>query len=284
MDRARRALGRIGKREERGAADAPDGRSMPPSPQSGASQAKEGGHGDHWGCVVRATEQSELMQFISGVIRDASRPEVFEATGAGMAVHAPGDDVSATVLVVNDKLASAYPDALLGHKWPITVDKVVPWANGIEGQIMGTCHGASISFFDTRFYVNRRKYKIGETYDFQLSAFAYVVGKAAEVEFDSDIGAKVSLKGAHAYMPADINNPTADIDDYWFHSPLESEVGGAELAGRHLKVYPIIIALPDHFEMRINLYAARHTLDPNMEKVAPGDDLEGFLWLQGCIS
>ncbi len=224
------------------------------------------------------------MQFISGVIRDASRPEVFEVAGAGMAVHAPGDQLSATVLVINDKLASAYPIALEGYTWPITVDEVVPWANGIEGQITGTCHGARISFFDTRFYANRRKYKIRETYDFQLSAFAYVVGRAADVEFDSDIGAKVSLKGAHAYMPADLDNPTADIDDYWFHSPLESEVGGAELAGRHLRVYPIIIAIPDHFEMRINLYAARHTLDLEMEHVAPGDDLEGFLWLQGRMS
>ena len=47
--------------------------------------------------------------------------------------------------------------------------------------------------------------------------------RAADAEYESDIGAKVSLRGAHAYMPANLSNDTADIDDYWFHSPLESE-------------------------------------------------------------
>jgi hypothetical protein len=233
---------------------------------------------------LRATEQDELLAFISRVIEKAEKPEMFEAAGAGMAVHAPGERLSATVLTVNDKLVSAYPEAVEGNTWPVTVSEVIPWANSIEGQIVGECFGAKIAFFDTRFYANRRTYRPGETYDFNMSAFAYTVDRAGDAEYESDIGAKISLRGAHAYMPTNLSNDTADIDDLWFHSPLEGEPRMAELAGKRLTVYPIIIAIPEHFEMHLDLYAAAHTRTLNLANVPPGDDLEGFLWLQGALA
>jgi hypothetical protein len=262
MDRIRRAIGRSDRHE---------------------AEAKSGGHGDHWGCVLRATEQDELLGFISRVIQEAERPEMFEAAGAGMAVHARGERLSACVLVVENKLVSAYPEATDGHTWPVTVSEVVPWANGIEGQVVGECYGAKVAFFDTRFYANRRKYRPGETYEFKISAFAYNVGRAADTEYESEMGAKISLRGAHAFMPANLSNGTADIDDYWFHSPLEAEPGRAELAGKRLAVYPIIVAIPEHFEMHVDLYAAAHTRSLDLADVQPNDDIEGFLWLQGRL-
>src|SRR5438128_12021841 len=69
-----------------------------------ASQPKPGGHGDHWGCIMRATDQDDLLSFISDVIREAERPEMFHAAGPAMAVQSPGAQVRARILVVNDKL------------------------------------------------------------------------------------------------------------------------------------------------------------------------------------
>src|SRR5207253_8605463 len=88
-------------------------------------QAKAGGHGDHWGCVLRAAEQDELLGFIGDVVRYAERPEVFEAAGSGLAVHAAGERLSACVLTVNGKIVSAYPEALDGPVWPVVVREVV---------------------------------------------------------------------------------------------------------------------------------------------------------------
>ncbi len=281
MDRLRQAVGRLAKADTQRQVHAN-------APNATGPEAKAGGHGDHWGCVLRATEQDELLGFISTVIQQAEQPEMFEAAGSGMAVHAPGGRMSACVLVVDNKLVSAYPEAVGGDApaslMPVTISEIVPWANGVEGQIAGECQGAKISFFDTRFYANRRKYKVGETYNFQVNALAYVLGRAADTEFESDVGAKVSLKGAHAYMPANLDNDTADIDDYWFHSPLEAEIADARLAGKRLRVYPIIIAIPEHFEMHVNLYAADHAEAPDLGAVAKGEDLEGFLWLHGCLA
>lgn len=247
------------------------------------AEDKPGGHGDHWGCVLRAAEQDDLLALIGDVVQHAERPEVFQANGPAFAVHAGGEKVSACVLVVNNKIVSAYPETLHGEIWPVTVREVVPWSNGIEGQITGECYGVLTSFFDTRFFANRRKYSVGETYEFSMSAFAYKLGRAEDVEFESNLGAKVSLKGAHALMPANIGNDSADIDDYWFHSALEGAAEEAELAGRKLSMYPVIVAVPEHFEMHLDLYAAPHVLAPEMANVGPGEDMDGFLWLQGCL-
>jgi hypothetical protein len=234
--------------------------------------------------VLRAAESEELLAFVSKVIGEAERPEVFEARGSGLAVHSSGEQVRGRVLVVNDRLVTAYPEAVGGHIWPVTLREVVPWANGVEGQVRGECHGAEVDFFDTGFYANRRRYRVGETYSFAMSAFAYTLSRAAEMEAESDLGAKVSFKGASAYMPAWLGNESADIDDYWFHSPLEGEISTAELAGKPLRAYPITIAIPGDFEMRLLLFAAPHVVSPGLEDLAAGEDLEGFLWLQGRLS
>ena len=114
--------------------------------------------------------------------------------------------------------------------------------------------------------------------------YSKILGRAADTEVETDMGAKVSLRGAHAYMPANLNNESADIDDYWFHSPLEGEVSSAELTGRRLRVFPVTVAIPEDFEMSLCLYAAEHVIEPDAAQVARGEDLEGFLWLQGYLA
>src|SRR6059058_4449989 len=99
----RRAAARFGKPDtSRGAA----------TPES--IQPKEGGHGDHWGCVVRASEQHDLLEFISQVVQTAERPEVFQARGTGLAVISRGERLHARILVVDDRLVTAYPEAEQG--------------------------------------------------------------------------------------------------------------------------------------------------------------------------
>jgi hypothetical protein len=231
-------------------------------------------------------EQDTILSLIREVVANDGRPDGFQAPGGGAAYHSSSSPVRVCVLVVGGTLESAYPEAYPGTEWPIVVREVVPWANGIEGQVAGECHGASVSFFDTRFYANRHKYRMGEQYNFRMSAFAYTVGRASDAEVEIDSGAKVSLKGARAYMPASLgNNAEADIDEYWFHSPLESAASEVVFVGKWLHALLITMALPDDFEMSVVLYAAGHTLDPNTNlDSTEGLDLEGYLWLQGYLS
>lgn len=210
-----------------------------------------------------------------------------DTAGRGVAAYrSKGEGVGVCVLVKEGKMESAYPEVWGGAVWPISVIEVVPWANGIEGQVTGTCLGATVSFFDTRFYANGAGYRVGETYNFRMSAIAYKVGLADDLEAESGTGdstSKVSFRGARAYMPATLSNESADIDDFWFYSPLEDSSSEVEIAGRTLQSYPITLALPEEFEMRLPLCAAQHTAAPETAGVEPGDDLTGFLWLQGYL-
>lgn len=247
--------------------------------------AKEGGHGDHWGCVFRSVEQDILVDLIRKVVEGDNRPERFRAPGGGAAYRSTETPVRICVLVADDTLASAYPDAEGGPIWPVLVREIVPWSNGIEGQITGECHGAAVSFFDTHFYANKDRYHLGEEYNFHMSAFAYVVNRAADNEVDIGDGTKVSLKGARAYMPANLgSNQGADIDEFWFHSPLESPPTQSSFAGRRLLTLPITMALPDQFDMSVPLYMADHALDVPARDLQVEDDLEGYLWLQGYLA
>lgn len=246
---------------------------------------KAGGHGDHWGCLYKEVDKGELIGLISKTIEEDRTPD--NSVQSVSVYHSPGEGLRMCVLVANERVESAYPQLSGGPIWPITITQVVPWANGLEGQVTGVCMGAAVSFFDTRFYANAIRYTIGETYSFRMGALAYKVGLAEEMEAESGEGdsvAKVSLRGASAFMPATLSNESADIDDFWFYSPLEAVPGQVEFTGRILRVYPVTLALPNDFEMRVSLYTALHTVSPDMEGVAPGDDLTGFLWLQGYLA
>jgi hypothetical protein len=247
-------------------------------PQSG----KAGGHGDHWGCIYRDVQSGDLLEFIRKIVERGEPSKITERDLT--AYRSPGSGLRMCVLVVGKQVVSAYPEVQDGAVWPITISDIVPWANGVEGQVTGTCMDAQVSFFDTRFYANHRSYTAGETYNFRMGALTYKVKRADDLEAETgsgDAAMKVSLRGACAYMPAAMGNEGADIDDFWFHSPLEETPGEADFNGRRLQVYPITIAVPGDFEMRVPLYAAEHVWGDDMAGIAVEDDLSGFLWLQG---
>jgi len=249
--------------------------------------AKQGGHGDHWGCVLRAVDEGKLIDYLVGVTRKDDDPEQFGTTLKGLVFRSEEGPLRTCVIVVNSVLASAYPEVQDGPEWHIQIKEIIPWANGIEGQITGSAYGALVRFYDTRFYANAYRYQIGETYNFKMGALAYTMGHAPEIEAESNIGAKVSFKGASAYMPAasgGAGNNDADIDDYWFHSPLEAEPTETTLAEQRLTAYPIIMAIPNDYELHISVFAADHVLTSDMALARPEDDLQGFLWLQGYLA
>jgi hypothetical protein len=248
--------------------------------------AKQGGHGDHWGCILRTVDEGNLIEYLVTVTQQDDHPENFGTTRKGLVFRSEPAPLRTCVTVMNGVLASAYPEVQNGPVWPILVQEIIPWANGIEGQISGSVNGAIVRFFDTRFYANAQTYRPGETYNFHMGALAYTVGHAPETEAESSIGATVSFKGASAYMPASsgTSHDEAEIDDYWFHSPLQSEPAETTLAGQHLTSYPIIMAIPNDYEMHLHLYAADHVLASDMALARPEDDLQGFLWLQGHLA
>jgi hypothetical protein len=249
-----------------------------------AVQTELGAHGDHWGCVFRAVEEPQLLEAVHDLVKGDGRAEIVAGGDGTRLLCSPGERLRLCALVRDGKVISAYPEAARGPVWQVMVMGILVSATGLEACITGECHGSHVNFFDTRYLANRERYEVGRTYEFRIAAFAYTLERAGETEAESEIGAKVSFRGAHAYMPAATSNEAAEIDDYWFHSPLEGESWMEALAGKYLRAYPVVLALPEEFPMALTLYAAGHVTSPDVLGVQPGEDLEGFLWLQGHLS
>lgn len=251
---------------------------------------KPGGHGDHWACIFGDPRKGDLLELIRTAISEETQPEVVRSPGGvTTAYRSRGEDVRTCVLVLRQEVISAYPEIVSEQVWPIKVREIVPWVNGVEGQVTGSCMGTEVSLFDTRFYASANKYTPGDTYYFHVGALAYRLGPAENLEVETDSeenggATKISLQGARAYMPANLANEAADIDDFWFYSPLEEPPSRIAYQGRTLRKYAITMALPDEFEMRVPIYAAEHNITPQMPDVGEGDDVLGYLWLQGYLA
>src|SRR5689334_13127657 len=154
--------------------------------------AKEGGQGGHWGTLFPDLEndQQPLWTLIQAVAEQSDTSEPFDTpAGPGLALYG-GDEPLQTCVVVDahSRLVSAYPAVQGGHRWPITVVELTPWANGLEGQVTGTCHGALVNFFDTRWWANHHRYQVGQTYDFVINGLCYVVRPAEPQQFELEGG------------------------------------------------------------------------------------------------
>jgi hypothetical protein len=251
--------------------------------RTGAADRKSGvalGHGDHWRCVFQEPGDGRLV----AAIREAvDRPAVARSADGIAEYRLQGYAMSVAVLVRGKQVLTAYPAVAGIGPWSVTLTQIHPSPGGAEGRLTGTCMGAPITFFDTAFYKNRGRYRIGEAYGFNMGALSYSLGPASGLEAEMEGGVKLSLAGASAYMPAS-GLAGAHIDDYWFHSPVEGVVTSAEIAGVGLRMYPVTLGLPRDFPLHVRLCAAPHVEAPGSSELAPGDDVQGYLWLQGSLA
>jgi hypothetical protein len=238
------------------------------------------GHGDHWRCVFQEPGDGRLVVAIREAV---GRPAIARSADGIAEYRLQGDAMSVAVLVRGKQVLTAYPAVAGIGPWPVTLTQVHPSPDGAEGRLTGTCMGAAVTFFDTAFYRNHGRYRTGETYGFNMGALAYSLGPATGLEAEMEGGVKLSLAGASAFMPA-TGMAGAHIDDYWFHSPVEGEVASAEVAGVALRIYPVTLGLPRDFPLHVRLCAAHHIEAPESSELAPGDDVQGYLWLQGSLA
>jgi hypothetical protein len=242
------------------------------------SPSNERGHSGHWQCIYDGRIPQLLAPAAQQLIRRHSPTYIEDKVAL---YHSSGNEIRLSILRRGPRILTMFPQVIDGPAWPVEISRVTPWRNGVEGQITGNCLGTEVCFYDTSFFNNRRKYRTKETVDFRMGAIAYRLGPAHDLEADVEGGAKVSLKGAHAFMPAGKVGEGADIDDYWFHSPLDGPTVTTMVNKVELRGYPITLALPHDFPMSLTLYAAGHVEAPGTRDLARDDDLQGYLWLQG---
>ena len=148
------------------------------------------GHGNHWECLSKPVEDT-IQSFIPATIARGQVGESVRRVGMWFDRDTPSEEtvrsvvlgdtpLGSMVLLVTDSprnrsvLYSAYPCALAGAKQHLTLREIRDWGNEVEAVLVGeTPDGIDVAFFDTRYFLNRDHYRIGDTYDFDIAGLIY---------------------------------------------------------------------------------------------------------------
>lgn len=236
------------------------------------------GHGRHWQFLRAAGHiDALLMGHMYRAYLTSQANVLFESGGVRM-ICEPNVELGIAQLLRGEKIVSGFPYAPGGHDWPIEVHGIYAWPDPVEAQLLGSCHGARIGWFDPHFAQNRDRYRPGVgsgALTFRMNALAYRVGRTRFANAEQE-----SLMGeTKAYMP--IPDPEASEDELHFISHVEA-VRTLDYRGVPVDVYTVTIALPDDFPMRLDVYTGRALADEG-ERLAVGDRISGACWLFGRL-
>jgi hypothetical protein len=145
---------------------------------------------------------------------------------------------------------AAFPFAAGAITHPVRIEHVM--GTGAEGRIRGrTGDGGEISFFDALFFKNAASYRLGESYQFALSAFAYCARPLC----------LRLVKGGETCVPADVLKPARSgaSDDYDFRATVQ-HVYPMRVAGRTLYRMRVTVGRSGQSMLDVALYAAEHIL------------------------
>ena len=148
------------------------------------------GHGNHWECIQKPA-QDAIKHFIPAIIAGGKVGKSIHREGLWFDRKLPSTETVVSMVMGNKSfgtmalsvtdsaektivLYSAYPVALKGGKQHLRLTEIRDWGNEIEAVLVGENEdGIEIAFFDTKYFANRDRYQIGETYDFRIAGVIY---------------------------------------------------------------------------------------------------------------
>lgn len=198
----------------------------------------------------------------------------------------------------NNELIAFYPE-YDGVPVAVTLTKVLEWGNGVEATLVGSfCEDKrAISFFDTRYAINKGKYVLGETYNFRLAALAFnskvVQQRTFQFEGEDAIRQRERIGDEQKYdqygnpepLVIDATSLIALIhisDAYPHTAEFRSPVFGmatAKTFSGNFHVLDIGIARTDDDEDVVVPLVAKQSFFPDI--LQEGEPVQGVLWLQG---
>jgi len=182
----------------------------------------------------------------------------------------------------NSQVYSYYPFIQMDNPLDVEISKIDEWENGGEAVIWGSVNGVSVSFFDTLYFLNKDKYKIGETYQFNIVGLAHSFSKRIEnLEFVAEEGPMKGEKFYTANMTSFVPNHGYG-GEFSYMSPFESFSGTIEALGSKFYQYPFYLKnLEDGIAFSFPLFIRDKILGEYKPEL--NDPIAGTGWLQGYL-
>ena len=200
-----------------------------------------------------------------------------------------------------NELKAFFPYVVNETGVPMTLKKIYEFSNGIEAVLCcDYSDDMEFRFFDMDYPLHMAEYKIGETYNFALSAIAYQAEKVPDSEMSFEIdpetvekmhrsdpsvvrrdsnGKALPMKMSMEMFVACLQHDGRYPDDAEFWSPIKSRVRKTTILNRDFYCMDISVHHNEDDEnLIIPLVAKTSFFD---EKPSKGDSVRGYLWLQG---
>ncbi len=200
-----------------------------------------------------------------------------------------------------NELKAFFPYVVNETGVPMTLKKIYEFSNGIEAILCCDYNDEmEFRFFDMDYPLHKAEYKIGETYNFALSAIAYDAEKVPDsamsfeidpetvekmhktdpsvVHRDSD-GNALPMKMSMEIFVTCLQHDDRYPDDAEFWSPVKSRVRKVAILNRDFYRMDISVYHDEDDENLIIPLAARTSFFK--KKPSKADSVRGYLWLQG---
>ncbi len=268
-------------------------------------------HGSHWECLREINDVIDII--IPEIVNKANVVDAVEIFADCIEGKKPSIqsifslsinmELYATALIVTNKkkkindMVTVYPVIQSNNTIRLTILNIIEWGNLIEAVIVGEREdGHSIAFFDTKYYKNKERYQIGNSYIFALAALAYDVKVSTEKSFSfegekaidwlSKIGEapEYNQQGEVEPVVFNLSNlvcylPQPDsLDDAQFQSPIK-QIDAITAFGK--EYYKINITVFHNPEYCLDLYAKTSFFDNQPPSI--NEPLRGLIWTQGYL-
>lgn len=167
---------------------------------------------------------------------------------------------------------SIFPFFATGSRARVVLDEVRIWEGGLEAQLRVSWGDAAITFFDTRYLLNRSFYEAGATYEIVLTGIAYEAAPWVATE-------TFGLRGLAALLPAG-----GDADDYVFRGTIRHVSAVRDWLGQDgWKLRTTVMRFDDDVEAELDIVVTARAWKA-AAKPRIGLEIEGRLWLQGYVA
>lgn len=252
-------------------------------------------HGSHWECIIKNVGDF-FENNLDGIIHNSIVSANYTENGYNLAdekvidnnIHVlqhqdnKNDQIILTTILVNKSLWTAYPSLNYGYIEDIVIDKIHDIGNLVEGLI--SCHLSTypdftFTFFDTKYYENKSKYKVGNTYSFAFAGYAYSLSESTikneHIDIDDE---QISLEGMSMF----IANEDGYLDDYKINSKV-LKIEDFILLNNPMKsvVIKALNTVDETFEFPV--FIAKHNIKDGYD-ISVGKDVSGGIWMTGILN
>lgn len=249
------------------------------------------------GSIVRSVLGEFSPQGLINFIKESSKPENSDLVKNGEHIVSikNSSPMSWITVIKNDRnqkqklIQTSYPHIKFSNILKFKITSIDEWddSDGTEAIITGQLGEApfAVSFFDTKYVLNKSKYRINKQYKFNLASVAFQLEKRTNLKID---GKDPITKRKKVYDSSKMTMfvpSKAYFEEFYFRVPTNKDLT-ADIKFENKKFFKLDYYMNSfsefehffEFPMYVSLYSSKNYIPKK------GDPVHGMAWLMGYLA